>query len=99
MVPWSRGLEAVPEIAYRHHEKMDGTGYPCKCPAHEIPLQSRMLTVCDIYDALTADDRPYKRALPVEKALDILRMEVGKTKLDPNIFKIFVDARVYEVVK
>jgi HD-GYP domain-containing protein (c-di-GMP phosphodiesterase class II) len=97
MVPWSRGLESVPEIAYRHHEKLDGTGYPCKCEGEEIPHQSRMLTICDIYDALTADDRPYKRALSADKALDILRMEVGKAKLDPNIFNIFVEARIHEL--
>ena len=97
MVPWSRGLELVPEIAYRHHEKLDGSGYPCKCPAADIPVQSRLLTITDIYDALTADDRPYKRAMPVEKALDILGMEVKHGKLDPECFKIFVEARVFEV--
>lgn len=96
-VPWSRTLENVPHIAHRHHEKMDGTGYPAKVKGAEIPIQSRLLAICDIYDALTADDRPYKRALPVDKALDILQMEVGKTKLDPNLFQVFLDARVYEL--
>lgn len=96
-VPWSRTLEHVPHIAYRHHEKLDGTGYPCKVKAPDIPIQSRLLAICDIYDALTADDRPYKRALPVDKALDILQMEVGKSKLDPNLFQVFLDARVYEL--
>jgi HD-GYP domain-containing protein (c-di-GMP phosphodiesterase class II) len=95
-VPWSRSLENVPQIAYRHHEKLDGTGYPGRIKAPEIPVQSRMLAIVDIYDALTADDRPYKKAIPVEKALDILQMEVGQGKLDPNLYQVFLDARVYE---
>jgi HD-GYP domain-containing protein (c-di-GMP phosphodiesterase class II) len=60
-------------------------------------MQSRMLTICDIYDALTADDRPYKRALPAARALDILQMEVKGGKLDPELFKVFVEARVFEL--
>ncbi|MGK5085775.1 HD domain-containing phosphohydrolase [Bdellovibrionota bacterium FG-1] len=99
MVPWSRGLEGVPEIAYRHHEKLDGTGYPCRCPADEIPLPSRLLTICDIFDALIADDRPYKRALPVEKALEILTVEVGTGKLDPLFFQVFLEAKIFEFGK
>jgi HD-GYP domain-containing protein (c-di-GMP phosphodiesterase class II) len=95
MVPWSRGLEAVPNIAHRHHEKLDGTGYPLKVKGEEIPIQSRMLTVCDIYDALTAKDRPYKAAVPVERALLILEDEVKQGKLDPQLFKLFLEARVY----
>lgn len=97
-VPWTQGLERVPEIAYRHHEKLDGTGYPGHIQEQEIPVQSRMMAIADIYDALTADDRPYKRALPVEKALDILQMEVAKRKLDANLYQVFLDARVYEAV-
>lgn len=96
IVPWSKGLERVPEIAYRHHEKLDGSGYPCRCPANQIPVQSRILTICDIYDALTADDRPYKRSVPAEKALDILANEVHQGKLDKAIFQIFLDSKVYE---
>jgi HD-GYP domain-containing protein (c-di-GMP phosphodiesterase class II) len=99
LVPWSRGLEAVPDIAWKHHEKLDGTGYPRGIQAKEIPVQSRMLTICDIYDALTADDRPYKRSLPLDKALGILESEVKHTKLDGELFKVFVDARIYEAAK
>jgi HD-GYP domain-containing protein (c-di-GMP phosphodiesterase class II) len=97
-VPWSQGLEMVPEIAYRHHEKLDGTGYPGHIKAEAIPVQSRMMAIADIYDALTADDRPYKRALPVDKALDILQMEVAKNKLDAHLYQVFLDARVYDAV-
>jgi response regulator RpfG family c-di-GMP phosphodiesterase len=67
----------VAEIAYAHHEKLNGRGYPRKLSAADIPIQSRMMTVSDIYDALTASDRPYKRAISTERALDILKMEVG----------------------
>jgi HD-GYP domain-containing protein (c-di-GMP phosphodiesterase class II) len=95
MVPWSRGLENVPLIAHRHHEKLDGTGYPQQVKAEQIPIQSRLLTVCDIYDALTAKDRPYKAAVPIEKALAILEDEVKQGKLDGVIFKLFVDSKAY----
>lgn len=97
-VPWSRGLELVPQIAYCHHEKLDGSGYPLKIPGPEIPIQGRMLAICDIYDALTADDRPYKRALPVERALEIIDADVKRSKLDHALFRCFAEARVYEVL-
>jgi HD-GYP domain-containing protein (c-di-GMP phosphodiesterase class II) len=89
LVPWSRGLEEVAEIAYRHHEKLDGSGYPLKCAPVQIPVQSRMLTICDIYDALTADDRPYKKSLPVDTALEIIGNEVKAGKLDGRFFEVF----------
>ncbi len=97
MVPWSRGLESVPNIAHRHHEKLDGTGYPLRVRGEEIPIQSRMLTVCDIYDALTAKDRPYKAAVPVDRALAILEDEVKQGKLDSQLFKLFLEAKVYQL--
>jgi HD-GYP domain-containing protein (c-di-GMP phosphodiesterase class II) len=95
MVPWSRGLESVPQIAHRHHEKLDGSGYPLKVKGEEIPIQSRMLTICDIYDALTAKDRPYKAAVPLEKALGILEEEVKQGKLDALLFQLFVESKAY----
>ena len=95
MVPWSRGLESVPIIAHRHHEKLDGSGYPQRVKAAEIPMQSRMLTICDIYDALTAKDRPYKAAVPLDKALAILEDEVKQGKLDAILYKLFVDSKAY----
>ena len=98
MVPWSRGLEMVPEIAHRHHEKLDGTGYPLKVKGEMIPVQTRMLTICDIYDALTAKDRPYKAAVPLDKAMAILEDEVKQGKLDPILFKLFVDSKSYIIV-
>src|SRR5207237_5938217 len=68
MVPWSRGLEQVPDIAYKHHEKLDGSGYPNGLTAEQIPHQARMITICDIFDSLTSD-RPYKLCLPVFRDL------------------------------
>ena len=73
---------SVPNIAYAHHEKLNGRGYPRKLNAEDIPIQSRMMTISDIYDALTAADRPYKRAVPTDRALDILKMEVNDGLLD-----------------
>ena len=95
-IPWTGEFRRVPEIAYAHHEKMDGTGYPRRLSAADIPLQSRMMAISDIFDALVAWDRPYKKAVPVEKALDILRQEAGANKLDQPVLDVFVEAKVYE---
>jgi HD-GYP domain-containing protein (c-di-GMP phosphodiesterase class II) len=95
-IPWTRGLARIPEIALGHHEKLDGTGYPRHVKGEEIPLQTRMMTIADIYDALTAQDRPYKRALPVERALDIMVDEVERGQLDGELFRVFIEARVWE---
>ena len=95
-IPWTRDLASVAEIAYAHHEKLNGRGYPRKLTADDIPVQSRMMAISDIYDALTASDRPYKRAVPTERALDILRMETAEGLLDPALVQTFIEARVYE---
>src|SRR5437879_3381996 len=97
MIPWSRGLEQVADIAYRHHEKLDGSGYPNHLTAEEIPAQTRMMTICDIFDALTATDRPYKLALPVSRALDIIAANVKAGKLDGAYFDVFVGAQLHEL--
>jgi HD-GYP domain-containing protein (c-di-GMP phosphodiesterase class II) len=97
MVPWGRGLERVPDIAHYHHEKLDGTGYPMGVKSESISTQSRMLAVCDIYDALTAKDRPYKAAVGNDVALRILEDEVKQGKLDALLFKLFVDSKAYEL--
>ncbi len=95
-IPWTRDLSAVADIAFAHHEKLNGRGYPRKLTAADIPLQSRMMTVSDIYDALTASDRPYKRAVATERALDILKMEVNDGLLDPVLVDTFIEAKVFE---
>jgi HD-GYP domain-containing protein (c-di-GMP phosphodiesterase class II) len=95
-IPWSRALRNVPLFAYGHHEKLDGGGYPRGLAAQEIPLPTRMMTISDIYDALTAGDRPYKRAVPPGAALDILHDEARGGKLDGDLLEVFVEAKVYE---
>lgn len=94
-IPWTKELRRIPEIARGHHEKLNGSGYPYKLAEPEIPMQTRMMTISDIFDALTASDRPYKRALPTEKALDILKMEAGHHLIDTHLFNLFVDGQIY----
>lgn len=95
LIPWTRDLAGVPAIAHGHHEKLDGSGYPMGLHGHQISVQTRILTICDIYDALTAGDRPYKKAVPVEQALDLIGSECRAGHLDPRLFKVFVEARVW----
>jgi HD-GYP domain-containing protein (c-di-GMP phosphodiesterase class II) len=95
-IPWTRELQQIPHIAYGHHEKMDGRGYPRRITADAIPIQTRMMTISDIYDALTAQDRPYKRAVSVERALDILTTEVKEGQLDADLYKLFIDAKLFQ---
>jgi len=95
-IPWTKELQFIPKIAYGHHEKLDGTGYPRRVRGEQIPIQTRMMTISDIFDALTASDRPYKRAVPVPRALDILTQETNAGMLDPQLFQLFVDAKVFE---
>jgi len=96
-IPWTKDLRHVPEIARSHHEKLDGTGYPYGIRAPQIPLGSRMMAIADIYDALTASDRPYKKALQPEQALDVLERERRAGALDGALLDLFVAARVFEV--
>jgi HD-GYP domain-containing protein (c-di-GMP phosphodiesterase class II) len=95
-IPWTRELRRIPEIARSHHEKLDGSGYPFGSPAAQIPVQSRIMTIADIYDALTATDRPYKKAVRVEDALDTLRDEQKAGGLDGALLDLFIDARIFE---
>jgi HD-GYP domain-containing protein (c-di-GMP phosphodiesterase class II) len=97
-IPWTRELKGIPTIAYGHHEKLNGRGYPRKISADDIPVQTRMMTISDIFDALTATDRPYKRAVPYERALDILNMEAKDGMIDKDLLTTFIDARVFESV-
>jgi HD-GYP domain-containing protein (c-di-GMP phosphodiesterase class II) len=94
-IPWTQDLRQVPHIAFSHHEKLDGSGYPRRLTGNAIPLPSQIMTICDIYDALAASDRPYKKAMPPERALDIIEFEVRAGKIDGELFKIFTEAKVY----
>ena len=95
-IPWGKAFRRVPLIAGAHHERLNGTGYPNRLRAEEIPVQSKMMSISDIYDALTASDRPYKKAVPVERAIDILEYGVKDQHLDPELVRIFREARVWE---
>jgi HD-GYP domain-containing protein (c-di-GMP phosphodiesterase class II) len=98
-IPWTRELRGVPEIAHGHHEKLNGRGYPRQVSGDAIPVQTRMMTISDIYDALTATDRPYKRAVPADRAIQILRDEAKDGSLDSALLDAFVESKVYELVK
>ena len=95
-IPWTKELAHIPHIAYGHHEKLNGTGYPRKVAAADIPIQTRMMTISDIFDALTAADRPYKRAVPLARALDIMADEVKIGMLDADLFSLFLEGKAYE---
>lgn len=97
-IPWTGDLARVAEIAYGHHEKLNGGGYPRGIAGPEIPVQTRLMTVADIFDALTAADRPYKRALPADRALDILSAEAGEGLLDPVLVTLLIESGAYRKV-
>ena len=86
----------VPEWAAGHHEMLDGSGYPDHLRGDEIPWETRLLTIIDIYDALTAEDRPYKPPVSPEKAFEILRGMAEQGKLDKEILHSFYESRAWE---
>ena len=95
-IPWTRELQDIPMIAYGHHEKLDGKGYPRRVTGEAIPIQTRMMTISDIYDALSAADRPYKAAVAPARALDIMADEVRAGQLDQELFRLFVEGKVFQ---
>jgi HD-GYP domain-containing protein (c-di-GMP phosphodiesterase class II) len=99
-IPWAKTpWRNVPDLAYGHHEHLDGTGYPRGLKDAAIVPQVRMLTIADIYDALTANDRPYKAAMPLERALDILVKEFAQRgKVDSELLDLFISRKVYETI-
>jgi len=97
-IPWGRLYGDIPMIAGSHHEKLDGSGYPRHLPARTIPVEAKMMTISDIFDALTASDRPYKKAMAADKALAIIESEVKAGKCDPELFRVFVEAQVFKRV-
>jgi HD-GYP domain-containing protein (c-di-GMP phosphodiesterase class II) len=97
-IPWTPEYRGIPEIARAHHEKLNGKGYPDNLKAAQIPVQAKMMTICDIFDALSASDRPYKRAVPTDRALEILKLCVRDEEIDSELFRLFLDAHVYRLV-
>jgi len=98
-IPWTQEIKNIPTIAAAHHEKLNGEGYPYNLTAGEIPFQSKIMAIADIYDALSAADRPYKPALPTDRALDILAEETKQGFLDADLFRLFRDAGIYKLTR
>lgn len=98
-IPFLERLKKVPDFVYMHHELLDGSGYPEGLSGEEIPLEVRILTLVDIFEALTASDRPYRDALSIEKALDILEKMVKNDKLDERVFNLFKNNRAWECLE
>src|SRR6185369_17050046 len=97
-IPWTKDLKDLVTYASGHHEKLNGTGYPKRLTAKEIPVQTRMITLADVFDALTSSDRPYKPAVPVDKALDIIRAEADDGQLDRQLVDIMTESQVYKTI-
>lgn len=97
-IPWSSNLKDVPKITSAHHEKIDGSGYPNRLKGDAICTETRMLTIVDIFEALTARDRPYKRAFTTDEAIQILKQDSMKGHLDSELLDIFIKEKVYEAI-
>jgi response regulator RpfG family c-di-GMP phosphodiesterase len=96
-IPWTKQIREIPRIVRAHHEKLNGTGYPYKLRSDEIPVQAKIMTICDIFDALSASDRPYKKAVAPERALNILEMSVRDQELDPELYRLFLEAKIFHL--
>jgi HD-GYP domain-containing protein (c-di-GMP phosphodiesterase class II) len=94
-LPFPGHLARVPDYASQHHEKPDGSGYPDGIKGKDLPLQSRILAVADIFDALTARDRPYKKPMSLSRAIEIMQNMKKHNHLDPDIVDIFLDSEIY----
>ncbi len=95
-IPWTREIRNIPEIARGHHEKLNGEGYPGKLGSKEIPIQTRLMTLADIFDALAAADRPYKESVSIEKALEILGQMARDGEVDAQVYDLFLRNKLYE---
>lgn len=95
-LPFPRKLRRVPEYAGGHHEKMDGSGFPRGLTRDEMSMPARMMVIADIFEALTAKDRPYKEPMKLSKALSILQKMRDENHIDPEVYELFVRHRVWE---
>ncbi|HEX7981270.1 MAG TPA: HD domain-containing phosphohydrolase [Gemmatimonadaceae bacterium] len=94
-IPWTDDLGNLSNFTLSHHEKLDGSGYPRGLKGDEIPVQVRIITIADIFDALTERNRPYKPAVPPEQALDIVRAEAAEGRLDGDLIEIMIESQAY----
>ena len=95
-LPFPKHLERVPEIAGGHHEKMDGTGYPKKIMGGEMSIPARIMAIADVFEALTAADRPYKKPKTLSESIKIMGFMVKDQHLDPDLFQLFLSSGVYK---
>ena len=94
-LPWPDELSRIPEYAGGHHEKLDGTGYPRSLKAEQLSVPARILAVADVMEALTASDRPYKKAKPLSVALQIMIKMAADSHLDPDLVRLLITSGVY----
>ena len=94
-LPWPKYLQHVPEYAGGHHERMDGRGYPRGLTREQMPVQARIMGIADIFEALTAVDRPYKRGKTLTESLHILGRFKMDNHIDPDLFDVFIHEKVY----
>lgn len=94
-LPWPKHLKNVPEFAGGHHERMDGKGYPKGLTREQMSLQARIMGIADVFEALTAGDRPYKPAMKLSVAVGIMRRMVNEGHIDADLFQIFEQGKVY----
>jgi response regulator RpfG family c-di-GMP phosphodiesterase len=95
-LPFPKKMRHIADYAAAHHEKLDGTGYPLGLKADQLFLQSRIIAIADIFEALTAKDRPYKKGKTVVEALKIMELMVKDQHIDADLFELFIQEEIYE---
>lgn len=99
-IPWPAEFRRIPDFTQKHHEMLNGSGYPRHISSkEEIPVQARMIAIADIYDALTAADRPYKKALSIERTIAIMQEEAANNRIDRELLDIFLKYKIYDSIK
>ena len=98
VIPWTRHLKRVPDLAHSHHEKLDGSGYPLGLRGKQIPYGARLMTIADIFDALVASDRPYKSAMSLTRAYSILRSEADQGHVEESAVELFIAKKLWQGV-
>jgi HD-GYP domain-containing protein (c-di-GMP phosphodiesterase class II) len=94
-VPWPNHLRRVVEYAGGHHERMDGKGYPKGLRGDQMSVQARIMAIADIFEALTASDRPYKKPMKLSQSLGIMKRMSEEGHIDPDLFEVFVSEKIY----
>ena len=95
LLPFPKKLRQVAHYAAGHHEKIDGTGYPIGLKGDQLSLQSRIIAIADIFEALTAKDRPYKKGKTLAEALKIMKFMVKEQHIDADLYELFIQEKIY----